>query len=235
MLPPMANRPLADPLPMYVGAYWGARPESLDECARRTTAFLSRIRGLDEAFERWFDKGLSRRSAGRRELAVRLPSVSAMLAAGRNRTDFGDSAIHELGYTLSVWNGCDDSVSMSVLCGMYASVPNISNAAVLHLSSAVSARLTSSPAARTMMELLIDVWSPEWATWSTRRWRTDQGWTKGRVAGWMTYVDSVFAGRRIPDGVTAEAIGGGTLLSVAPAVHDVSMARLRRVREYISL
>lgn len=234
MLPPMVDAPATELPSAYVGAYWGARPEPLDECARRTTAFLSRLRGLDVALERWFDKGLSRHSAERHELVLELASVSAILAAGRNRTDFGDCVVPELGYTLDVWNGSDDSVSVSISCGMYPSAPNIPNAVVVHPSAAVAARLAGSPAARAIIESLVAVWSPAWATWSSARWRADQGWTTGPVAGWMTYVASVSAERRVPDGVVDEPIGTGRLLTLAPTVGDVTIARLRSVREYIS-
>ena len=167
-------------------------------------------------------------AAVRSPVRIDFQSVVAKLAAGRNRTDFGDEVIEELGYTMSLWNGQKEAVSVSLSCGRLPGPYSGWNAVVLNLSSVVGVRIANSSAATAILRLLIESWSPEWATWSTAKWRFEQGWRTGRVAGWMTYVETVGEGARLPKGVRAEPLGSGLLLTVAQTVAEVDTAQLRR-------
>ena len=228
MLHQMDDHQLIPSSVFYVGAYWRPRLEPLQECADRATLFFSELRRLDEAFDGWYEQGLSRSAAVRSPVRIDFQSVVAKLAAGRNRTDFGDEVIEELGYTMSLWNGQKEAVSVSLSCGRLPGPYSGWNAVVLNLSSVVGVRIANSSAATAILRLLIESWSPEWATWSTAKWRFEQGWRTGRVAGWMTYVETVGEGARLPKGVRAEPLGSGLLLTVAQTVAEVDTAQLRR-------
>ena len=47
-------------LRFYVGAYWGPRQESLDDCADRASRFLSGLVSLHPIFQSWYLQGASR-------------------------------------------------------------------------------------------------------------------------------------------------------------------------------
>jgi len=141
---------------------------------------------------------------------------------------------------ISVWNALDESVGMEISCGKAPGrPPGVSNAVFMKLAAEVATRLVEPLRARAVMRTLVESWSPDWATFSSAKWRTQQGWTPGPnpVAGWMTYVQGERAGRRspLPDGVIAESVGDGLLLIAAPTAWQVDGFQLRHVRDYVAL
>lgn len=223
---------MADLTGCHVGAYWGPRRETLDECAHRATRFLVELQTLDPAFETWFEKGDTRREALRRRVAPALPVVTATLAAGRNRDDFRGDPIEELGYGLDLWNG--SAISLSISCGMYPQTPHIGNCVVLKLESATSApSVFTELGARALMELMVRSWSPEWATWTNRAWRQEQGWVGKPSVGWMTYLAEPPPVDELPAPASAARVGGGLLVPAAPDVSNVNGSALMELRDIL--
>jgi hypothetical protein len=64
-----------------LGAHWGDRKESLEECAGRAVECFRRLANCDDAFARWFGLGKSRKEALERKFEAEsrkalLPAVS---------------------------------------------------------------------------------------------------------------------------------------------------------------
>ena len=99
--------------PVIARAFWGPRPESVDDGVAAIVATLRGLRELDEEhYARWFGLGRSRKDALRREIAVDPGVITAFLT--RNRE--GEHVFEELGYSFYAWNGAaqdDDALSFN--------------------------------------------------------------------------------------------------------------------------
>ncbi|HEX4659282.1 MAG TPA: hypothetical protein VH307_17980, partial [Streptosporangiaceae bacterium] len=83
-------------------AFWGPRPQLIDDGVAAIVATLRGLRELDEQrFARWFDLGQSRRDALRREIAVDPGAIGAFLS----RNHEGGHVFEELGWSFYAWNG----------------------------------------------------------------------------------------------------------------------------------
>ena len=47
----------------FVGAYWGVRDESVDDCAERIAALLLRLAEIDPLLSGWRDKAMTKKEA----------------------------------------------------------------------------------------------------------------------------------------------------------------------------
>jgi hypothetical protein len=109
----------------YVSIYWGPRKESRHECARRVAVFLADLAKINVTLVDWVTKG------GRKGPPIILePSAIGELFRTNNR-DIDGTAIDELGFRFSVWNGRveEQAVAVSITCGAFS--PPIKNCAVV--------------------------------------------------------------------------------------------------------
>jgi len=205
----------------YVGAYWPARRESIEACAARAMTCLEGIAGVDDLLASWCLKA-PRRAAARRALGVDLDSVTAALAAGRNRRDDDGSVLDELGYSLAVWNGDDDDpVALSMRCGISGTY-GPSNAVLLNLParSDRAAALHELASATSMLRTLVEAWEPDWATVTTNALREAQRPQPGQpVLGWLTYLSPERGPvPALPAPSSVEPVkGGGSIVGIATA------------------
>ncbi len=135
---------------------------------------------------------------------------------------------------MGLWNGQDPSVGLSIGCGKYPSTPNIKNAVVVNLPSSDDGLgdLASPSVARATMNLLVQCWEPDWATWTSREWREEQGAGPGEaVLGWMTYFSRPVATTALPNGVLVEPFDDGAMITAAEDISGVTGAVLLAVRE----
>jgi hypothetical protein len=85
-----------------VGAYWGPRKESRQDCASRISVFLHALTAQDAALSRWY-RLLGSRKEPLRELPHDVDALLPLL--GVNRRDIGREIIVELGFDFTGWNG----------------------------------------------------------------------------------------------------------------------------------
>src|SRR5947209_17211529 len=114
----------------YIGAYWGIRKETLEECTHRLAGFLMCLAECDPCFAHWFKKGASRKEALTHEINPNIATLQTLLLAGRNRTDIGHKVIEELGFRVGLWNGARndaETTSLSIHCGSYAPRPGFNS------------------------------------------------------------------------------------------------------------
>ena len=176
----------------YVGAYWGPREDSLDQCADRALRWFSRLREIDAAFATWFELGSSRRQALSRPVEPDRQTITELLNRGRNRKDGGNRAvIPELGFRIDLWNGGDDeeSVKLSAACGAYTlTAPNN---CILRLprSGSVADRFLRVSALWELVSATIACWEPDHAVVTSRRISDLLDLpVEGVEVGWLTYV-----------------------------------------------
>jgi Immunity protein 52 len=152
----------------FLGAYWGDRKESVEQCTGRVVACVSALGKCDPAFSRWFSGGRSRKEALEREVHITPETVKELLLRGRNRKDIGGEVIEDLGFSMSLWNGGEhcQGVGLRVQCGAYTGNPNLGNSCVVELPSegSPSERLLTVNTLLCLMRAVAESFDPDWAT-----------------------------------------------------------------------
>lgn len=184
--------PEAYPETYYVGAYWGPRKESPEECARRTAAFLRLMTSSDPFLAQWYIPSKSRKSSPRSPLVP--PDLSTLAEAfrrGVNREGRGP-AIEELGFNIGLSNGGSSQAHafLTIFCG--ASSEAVSNFCLLSplKPGPDSDRVLSVPVLAGVVRSMVQAWEPDWAVATSSKHRdllSEKG-KAGMFAGWVTYL-----------------------------------------------
>jgi hypothetical protein len=218
----------------YVGAYWGSRQESVDDCANRALRLLRGLGALHPAFDTWYRRGSSLPEALQHRVIPEREAISSLLKSGQIRTDIDGFVIEELGYSMNMWTGKEAPAELSIGCGKFIRSEPVKNAVILTLPRSVGdiTELSRPTTARAVIQLLVDCWEPDWVTWTSREWRNAQSATQSPpVFGWMTYLSQPFDPAELPSAVTLEQFGSGYLVTAAHEITDVTVATLIAIRE----
>lgn len=210
----------------YIGCYWGDRQETSSTSATRLTTALAGLAKLDPDFSSWFETGTT--SSPDKPVAADPSTLSSLLESGANRTDFGNEVISRLGFSFDLWNGADDArvSGLGGTVGIHAGKADIVNNVVLTLPAAYT------PDAATL-DLFIDAWDPDWATWTTRALRTAQGRDFRQVVGWSTFLRTSIPDDA-PDGVRTRRLANGTVVTVDKHPADVDGADVVAIRDWLA-
>jgi len=229
----------------YIGAYWGARKESIGECTQRAELFFQLLSRCDASFHQWYRSGrVARGMPGHLVRTADRGELEAALLRGRNRTDLSKSVIEELGFSLSVWNQRPDSQAtrLGITCGVH-DTDNVSNVCLLTPPSTGEAaeRLLTAPVPARVLECMALAWDPDWGTATSHEASGLISGAENRNAdvGWVTYLSR----RRgtvppLPAPVRIEPVGSlGMLVILTPerftASNPEHIALGRRVRELL--
>ena len=167
----------------YVGAYWLARRETVEDCARRAETFFSLLATCDPSLTHWFETGWTLEEALTHPFEADAVSIAKAFNQQERRPDEG--------FSLRIWNGVPhEAASTSLLCGE-ASLW-VSNVCLVDLPEEGSAadRLLQVSLLTRMLRCMVVSWEPEWAvvtSGSLRRMQTESG-EAGTFVGWITYV-----------------------------------------------
>jgi hypothetical protein len=206
----------------YAGAYWPARRESAEDCARRALVFFNTLSRSDDFFARWFIRPKSRQHAPK-PLELSISTLQELFAQGRTRNDEG-GIIDDLGYRIFSDNGMrpgkhqGDHCSLNIQCGCYAEP--ISNVCLLRLPSSGPYRehVLTGPVLTSVLRAMALAWEPDWAV-ATSNAHVDMVTKRafsGTFVGWVMY----FSHRRgpvppLPEPVRVETVEGlGTLVTL---------------------
>jgi hypothetical protein len=168
----------------FIGAYWSSREETRRQCAERAVTFLRSVE-IYPGLGQWFLKKRSRKESVS-PLEVTVQGIEQCLKS--NNRDGDGTAIHDLGFTLGLWNGAETtSSSLSITCG--ASSKFIKNSLVLNLPPAPPpADPQSFEAFHILLEKVVAAWDPDNAVATSTEFLNRSGGGMPWVAGgWVTY------------------------------------------------
>lgn len=189
----------------YLGAYWGDRRESVEVCAERLARCLDGLAHVNPLLSVWYRTG-RRRNAANVKIDTTVSVLVEMLLADRSADAAGrGSAIAEMGFAMSLWNGAEAQVGMSVLCGAYPGTSGVLNCFSLDLPPLDEIpEFRDTSIARQILKVIIDAWEPEWATWTSYEWHhLQEPAARQPVVGVLTYLtgvgDSLDSVAHLPD------------------------------------
>lgn len=220
--------------PLYVGAYWGPRPETVEGCADRLVRFLNALAGAHDLMATWFRTNPDQATA---ISPIRLDheSLRWLLLGGRSRRDDDRRPIDTLGYSAALWNGQQAAVGLRVGCG--TSHPLLMNAVTVDLPEPQSAAtvLYDLQVVRRAMIALADSWEPDWAVCVSHELAEIQHSASHEpVVGWLTYLDDGRSlPRNLPRGVKRETLAKGNLLYLSERVTDVTPQAVTELRSVL--
>ncbi|RKH53715.1 hypothetical protein D7Y23_02870 [Corallococcus sp. AB050B] len=232
----------AYPDSFFVGAYWGARKESPEECASRAAILFERLAACDPLLVHWYKSVRSRK--GTKKLSVMTTDVSVLTDLFRRGTNReGGHVFEELGF--SVWflnESAPDDVDLRLHCGDYAGGAPNSCFLSLPFEGPNAERLSTPSVLEAVMRGMVAAYEPEWsAAMSDYHREMDDPDNKTNAwVGWVTY----FSKQRgtvppLPAPVRIEPVEDkGTLIVLTPERFTVAnpehVALARRVRELLT-
>ena len=210
----------------FLGAYWGPRKESLDQCGGRLASFISRLASRSRLFAAWYETGWSRKDALRRKVDTADHNVIlGLLEKGLTRRDDGQ-VFEDAGSTVVLWNGLDgeQSVGIDVHCGDGS--PWIGNRVNIDLPE-VLGRLSEASAMVAVVRDVVECWDPRTAWVSSElamhergfygRGREGPSLTDSPFVDWILYLQGLDASMVDScEGVRTEPVPGrGAIIVLA--------------------
>jgi hypothetical protein len=199
-----------------VGAYWGCRPESANQCATRAESFFRLLAECHPSYARWYEQNNSTGEA--LQFGFEPTHETFLRFFGKKKYQSGSD-----GFSFGAWTGHvkQDQGGMVLLrCGGDAEVaPN--RVRLFFPSEPVgSERMLAAPVLAGVMRAMAVTWEPEWAiATADGLWeQLSNGSRIGCFLGWMTY----FSRQRgvvpaLPPPVQVEPVGDkGTLVILTP-------------------
>jgi hypothetical protein len=204
----------------YVGAYWLARHESAEACARRAETFFQLLGQCDPAWRLWNDSAASKKE---QERPTTLDAATFARMFGRKKYQQGPD-----GFRFLFWAGetVPESTSVYVRCG--AASPLVSSACVLTppTQGSVSERVLTVSALVQVLRAMVLAWEPEWgvATSQAHQDLMTKGSNPDTFVGWVTYVSRQRGTvPPLPAPVRVEPVEDkGTLIILTPERFSVS-------------
>jgi hypothetical protein len=201
----------------HVGAYWGCRPESARECARRAATFFSLLSACHPDYARWFEK----HNSVRRSLQLQFePTVDTFERFfGKKKYQSGMD-----GFSFGAWTGHvpvnQEGGMVTFSCGSLAEVaPNI---VLLYFPSEGPGleRLLTLPVLTGVMRAMALAWEPDWAvaTSDDLREHLSREGAADTFVGWLTYISRQWGEvPALPEPVCIEPVEDkGTLIVLTP-------------------
>jgi hypothetical protein len=165
---------------LFVGAYWGPRQETREQCAVRVSIFLSRIAIKRPEFSAWHRLSRTKRKALESRIGFSPDDIRKHLETSKHFLD--------LGFSIALWNGRDDAgMSFRAQCGSYAE--RMKNAVVLYLPEHYDdPSMYDRDLLRSLLVDIVAAFDPDDAVVTSSEFAQQQGdeWFK-RSKGWFEY------------------------------------------------
>jgi hypothetical protein len=169
----------------YAGAYWGCRPESAEQCARRAETFFRLLAASHPSYERWFEKHNSTKKSLQLEFE---PTVDTFLRFfARKKYQVGRD-----GFLLGAWTGHvkQDQGGMVMLgCGGDAEATPNSVILYFPVEPPGKERQLTVPVLTGVMRAMVLAWEPDVGVIVSDAFRdhVSEIGHPGLFVGWLTY------------------------------------------------
>ena len=225
----------------YIGAYWGARREDAESCARRLAALVQSLAPMDPLFASWFKSAKSLKESLKRPLELELSSLQEYVQREIMR-DSRRKPMEDLGFSVWLWNGHQggNDAWLSMACGGYSEV--VSNRCLLEApyKGPGSERVLTAPFQAQALRAIATAWDPDWGVGMSHAHRDIiEKKCPDVLVGWVTYL-SRRLGRvpPLPAPVRIEHVEDkGSLIILTPerftASNPEHVALAERVRELL--
>ncbi len=222
-----------------LGAYWDARPDSLENCTENAGRFFAGLAEIDPLLAHWYERGRSRKDALERQVDTSdTQKLQDLLLKGRNRRDVGREVIDELGFKLSLWNGASEEeaeASVSVHCGAYSE--RVGNNVLIDLPYQ-SEGLKWVENASSLLALVAEIWRPKWDGIMSKKAMRERDFDGDYpFVDWMVYVPRSVASVPAPGRVeTLSGLGSIVVVQPDPPVgnSDEESSRIRQVESLLA-
>ena len=210
----------------YIGAYWGPREESLDICTKKVIDFFSILSEMDSSFEKWFEKGYSRKKALEHQYIFEYDKINKSLLNSRIKTDIGNIIMENLGYSFSTWNGLREGEITGISIHCNTSSNCVSNNVVIKLPSnkEVYDDIYKIDFILRMFNLLIELWHPEQVVMTSSQLRDSVSINDNApLIGWITYLNTQKKLEKLLNFCRMDYLKDGVILIVGdkcPTIND---------------
>jgi hypothetical protein len=209
---------------VYIAGYWGARPESAVDCARRLNEWLISLVPVHPSLDAWRPTSWHPRAHSR--FVPTTANIVKRLEDGKNRNDVAGREIPELGFSVGLWNGNERlSAGIGVVCGGCDDYAGL-NSVVLDLPRyALEVKgLYELLSARMLLEKTAVSWETDWAVATSDELRASRKWLPRQpVVGWLTYLSPDRCSSSKPSiGEWSTLPNGGCVLTLAPRWEDMA-------------
>ena len=225
----------------YIGAYWGARKEDAEACARRLAACVQLLAPVDPLFASWFKGAKSLKLSLQRPLELEPSRLQKYIQRNLMRDD-RRQPMEDLGFRVGLWNGRQggNDAWLSIGCGGYWE--QVSNRCVLDApyKGPGSERVLTATFQTQALRAIATAWEPDWGVAMSHAHRDiSEKKPRGVWVGWVTYL-SRRLGRvpPLPAPVRIEPVEDkGALVILTPerftASNPEHVALAERVRELL--
>jgi hypothetical protein len=220
----------------YAAAYWGCRPESAQECARRAETFFRLLSDAHPDYTRWFEQANSTKRALQLQFEPSYDTFVRFFSKKKYQAGMD-------GFSFSAWTGHLENQGGMVLLGCGAYAETATNITILHLPSEPPGRdrLVTLPVLTGVMRALALAWEPDWAvaTSDDLRGCLSRKGSAGTFVGWLTYYSRQWGEvPALPEPVRTEPVEDkGTLVILTPerltATHPEHVALGQRVQRML--
>lgn len=221
-----------------VGAYWGSRSDGLEVCASSLVEYLEKISVAHPSLGSWYPKGSIDRISDDEVFSIRRDDIEIALNEGRSRRDTDKTEFDDLGYTINLWNGPEYSMTLSIRCGSSSDFAVNHVVLTIPADSANKSGLLDSSIARRIIESTVSAWTPEWATWTTRDWRTAQrATTNTPILGWLNYLGPKWISplSPLPPQISEYPFHEGRIIQILENAEELNADEIIEVRQQLNL
>jgi immunity protein 52 of polymorphic toxin system len=212
----------------HIETKWAARKEATRSCAIRMARMLTGLSALHSAFAHWYQQAWTLEEAfvPLCKMPPQADELTRVFENGRHFTDVSHELMPTLGYSVSAWNGIEESdgISMMMHVGGYDDhVPftNWGDMTVHGLRGVQPAGpdLINARLLEAVLLTTIDAWEPDHARivdWGDLEKFVPRQPPLLFESGWMTYLAAPYARKVTPPPLAlTEPVAGGGILMLA--------------------
>ena len=169
---------------LFIGAYWNAREEQLDDCSEKIVDFLTQLSDFLDV-QHW---ELRKRKKSIKKQIIELNKDYIASTLNTNKRDDNNSPIRELGFNLGIWNGANDfPIIISITCGAFSQF--VKNTIILRFPPAeLNEILPRLDFYQKLISIFIEVWNPDNVLLTSNEYMSrNEVDVFSKEGGWLVY------------------------------------------------